>query len=33
MVTQAAQKLGQERLLLDLDVQAYIATAQGAAVP
>jgi Alpha/beta hydrolase domain len=33
MVTQAAQKLAQERLLLDQDVQAYIAAAQAAAVP
>jgi alpha/beta hydrolase family protein len=33
MVTQAAQKLEQERLLLDQDVQAYIAAAQAATVP
>jgi hypothetical protein len=33
MVTQAAQKLEQERLLVDSDVQAYIAAAQAAAVP
>ena len=33
MVTQAAQNLEQQRLLVDLDVQAYIAAAQAAAVP
>jgi hypothetical protein len=33
MVTQAAQKLEQERLLLDQDVQAYIAAAQAASAP
>ena len=33
MVTKAAQKLAQERLLLDMDVQAYIAAAQAAPVP
>ena len=33
MVTQAAQTLAQERLLVDMDVQAYIAAAQAAAVP
>ena len=33
MVTAAAQKLEQERLLLDLDVQNYISAAQSAAVP
>jgi hypothetical protein len=33
MVTQAAQTLEQERLLVDMDVQAYIAAAQAAQVP
>lgn len=33
MVTQAAQTLEQQRLLVDIDVQAYIAAAQAAAVP
>jgi hypothetical protein len=33
MVAQAAQKLEQQRLLVDMDVQAYIAAAQAAAVP
>ncbi|HKW52936.1 MAG TPA: alpha/beta hydrolase domain-containing protein [Stellaceae bacterium] len=33
MVAQAAQKLEAERLLVDMDVQAYIAAAQAAAVP
>ena len=33
MVTAAAQKLEQERLLLDLDVQNYISAAQSASVP
>ena len=33
MVTAAAQKLEQQRLLLDLDVQNYISAAQSASVP
>ena len=33
MVTQAAQALEEQRLLVDIDVQAYIAAAQAAAVP
>ena len=33
MVTQAAQKLQAERLMIDADVQAYIAAAQAASVP
>jgi len=33
MVTAAAQKLQQQRLLIDLDVQSYIAAAQAASVP
>lgn len=33
LVTQAAQQLQSERLLLDMDVQAYIAAAQAASVP
>ena len=33
LVTTAAQRLEDERLLLDQDVQAYIAAAQAAAVP
>jgi hypothetical protein len=33
MVSQAAQQLRAERLLLDMDVQAYIAAANAAAVP
>jgi hypothetical protein len=33
LVTQAAQTLEQQRLLVDIDVQAYIAAAQAAAVP
>lgn len=32
-VTQAAQQLEQERLLIDMDVQAYITAAQAAQVP
>jgi hypothetical protein len=32
-VTQAARKLHAERLMLDMDVQAYIAAAQSASVP
>lgn len=33
LVTQAAQELQRQRLLLDMDVQAYIAAAQAASVP
>jgi uncharacterized protein YdcH (DUF465 family) len=33
LVTAAAQRLKKERLLLDDDVQAYIAAAQAAAIP
>ena len=33
LVTQAAQQLQSHRLLLDMDVQAYIAAAQAASVP
>jgi hypothetical protein len=33
MVTSAAQGLEQDRLLLDQDVQEYIAAAQAASVP
>jgi len=33
MVTAAAQQLEQQRLLIDLDVQSYIAAAQAASVP
>ena len=33
LVTQAAQELQRQRLLLDMDVQAYIVAAQAASVP
>jgi len=33
LVTEAATRLGQERLLIDADVQAYIKAAQAASVP
>ena len=33
LVTAAAQRLERERLLLEQDVQAYIAAAEAAAVP
>jgi arginine/ornithine N-succinyltransferase beta subunit len=33
LVTQAAQQLAGQRLLLDMDVQAYISAAMAASVP
>jgi len=33
LVTEAAQDLQRQRLLLDMDVQAYIVGAQAASVP